>query len=195
MKSKEMNGVYAPETLVMLYQVLDRSFITIVGPDQVPDLKWQEDVRIRLAQVIFAAYDHGREGSRKADAHGNHGGQTSVSAAVGWSGLTFPLPRHYFPRRFDLRSRRLTWLWSGLGRAKEQHTPDYGAIDRPDLQVDVAGDKHPSLLALPGPRSFEMRGPELQIRHLSVGVPVVMTDSREPDLALKPHDTRLRARF
>jgi hypothetical protein len=39
-----------------------------------------------------------------------------------------------------------------------------------------------------------MRGPELQIRHLSVGVPVVMTDSREPDLALKPHDTRLRAR-
>jgi len=27
-----------------------------------------------------------------------------------------------------------------------------------------------------------------------VGVPVVMTDSREPDLALKPHDTRLRAR-
>jgi len=38
MKSKEMNGVYAPETLVMLYQVLDRSFITIVGPDQVPIL-------------------------------------------------------------------------------------------------------------------------------------------------------------
>ena len=27
--------------------------------NQVPDLKWQEDVRIRLAQVIFAAYDHG----------------------------------------------------------------------------------------------------------------------------------------
>jgi hypothetical protein len=59
MKSKGMNGVYAPETLVMLYQVLEKSFITIVGPDQVPDLKWQEDVRIRLAQVIFAAYDHG----------------------------------------------------------------------------------------------------------------------------------------
>jgi hypothetical protein len=156
---------------------LGRSFITIVGPDQVPDLKWQEDVRIRLAQVIFAAYDHGREGSRKADAHGNHGGQTSVSAAVGWSGLTFPLPRHYFPRRFDLRSRRLTWLWSGLGRAKEQHTPDYGAIDRPDLQVDVAGGKHPSLLACVG-----------------VSNPV-MIDSREPHLAVKPHDARLRAHF
>jgi hypothetical protein len=58
-EEQRVNGVYAPETLVILYQVLDRSFITIVGCDQVPDLKWQEDVRIRLAQVIFAAYDHG----------------------------------------------------------------------------------------------------------------------------------------
>jgi hypothetical protein len=38
-----------------------------------------------------------------------------------------------------------------------------------------------------------MRGPELQIRHLSVGAPAVMIVSREPHLALKPHDTRLRA--
>ena len=59
MKSKGMNGVYAPETLVMLYQVLEKSFITIVGPVPVPDLKWQDDVRIRLAEVIFATYDHG----------------------------------------------------------------------------------------------------------------------------------------
>jgi hypothetical protein len=58
MKSKRMNGVYTPETLVMLYHVLEKSFINIVGPD-VTDLTWQEDVRIRLAQEIFNAYDRG----------------------------------------------------------------------------------------------------------------------------------------
>ena len=59
MKGTEKNGVYAPETLVMLNQVLEKSFITIVGSDQVRDLPWQDDVRIRLAEVIFTAYDHG----------------------------------------------------------------------------------------------------------------------------------------
>jgi hypothetical protein len=59
MKSADKNGVHSPETLVMLHRVLEESFNTIVGPDQVNDSGWQQDVRIRLAQVILTAYDHG----------------------------------------------------------------------------------------------------------------------------------------
>lgn len=59
MKRTGNDGVYSPETLVMLYKVLEKSCITIFGSDPVSDLKWQDDVRIRLAQVIFAAYQYG----------------------------------------------------------------------------------------------------------------------------------------
>jgi hypothetical protein len=53
------NGVYAPDTLIMLCRVLDESFRAIIDFGPFRNDAWQAEVRIRLAQVILSRYQSG----------------------------------------------------------------------------------------------------------------------------------------
>jgi hypothetical protein len=53
-------GVFSPETLAVLDEVLDESFRTIINTSPVPD-EWRDEIRSRLARVIIGRWERGEQ--------------------------------------------------------------------------------------------------------------------------------------
>jgi hypothetical protein len=53
-------GVFSPETLAVLDEVLDESFRTIINTRPVPD-EWRDEIRSRLARVIIGRWERGEQ--------------------------------------------------------------------------------------------------------------------------------------